>query len=81
MRAALARRTARCGRGGRNDRGQLGDGTTQQRPFPVTVAGFSGVFSGVSSIAAGTNHGVAVRQDGTVWAWVPTTWGSWATGP
>ncbi len=50
---------------GRNDYGQLGDGTDTQRLSPVNVPGLSGV----TSLAAGLVHTVALRQDGTVWAW------------
>jgi alpha-tubulin suppressor-like RCC1 family protein len=54
---------------GRNDNGRLGDGSSIDRYAPVQVKGLSGV----SAIAAGgfflSGHGVAMRQDGTVWAW------------
>jgi len=51
---------------GLNNNGQLGDGTTTQRTAPVVVSGLSGVFTAVS---AGNNHSMALRNDGTVWAW------------
>ncbi len=50
---------------GRNDRGQLGDGTTSDRLTPVQVSGLSGV----RALAAGSFHSVALKADGTVWAW------------
>ena len=50
---------------GRNDFGQLGDGTTINRSTPVQVLGLIGV----TAIAAGGDHTLAVKQDGTVWAW------------
>ena len=51
---------------GLNNAGQLGDGTTTQQMAPVAVIGLSGIFTAVS---AGNNHSLALRNDGTVWAW------------
>ncbi|HEU4510285.1 MAG TPA: S8 family serine peptidase [Pyrinomonadaceae bacterium] len=51
---------------GDNSRGQLGDGTTTNRPSPVQVAGLTNV----SQIAAGgSEFSLALKEDGTVWAW------------
>jgi alpha-tubulin suppressor-like RCC1 family protein len=50
---------------GRNDRGQLGDGTTTDRHSPVQVSGLAGI----RAVAAGSFHSVALKADGTVWAW------------
>lgn len=50
---------------GRNDRGQLGDGSDADRPMPAQVMGLSNV----RSVAAGTSHSLALLEDGTVWAW------------
>jgi RHS repeat-associated protein len=52
---------------GENVFGELGDGTTTRRPFPVRVGG-SG-FGSVIAIAAGGNHGLALKSDGSVWSW------------
>lgn len=48
-----------------NDFGQLGDGTTTDRYTPVQVQGLSGVVA----VAAGSDHSLALKSDGTLWAW------------
>jgi len=50
---------------GGNWAGQLGDGTTAQRPLPVQTAGISDV----AALASGESHSLALKSDGTVWAW------------
>ena len=52
---------------GRNNKGQLGDGTTQDRHEPRLVAGLEGVK--VVAIAAGKKHALAMTSDGSVFAW------------
>ncbi len=52
---------------GSNGTGELGDGTTTERNTPVLVKGLTG--SGVVSVAAGFGHSLALKADGTVWAW------------
>jgi alpha-tubulin suppressor-like RCC1 family protein len=69
---------------GGNEAGQLGDGTTTNHFTPVQVVGPGGVgfLTGVLAIAAGTRalegsiaHSLALRSDGTVWAWGPNEYG------
>ena len=62
---------------GLNDNGQLGDGTTINRLSPVQVLGVggSGFLTGVVQVAAGGSHSLAVKNDGTVWAWGQNTSG------
>jgi alpha-tubulin suppressor-like RCC1 family protein len=54
---------------GRNGAGQLGDDTTIDRLTPVRVTGLNDVKPDPRAIAAGLRHSLALRDDGTVWAW------------
>jgi alpha-tubulin suppressor-like RCC1 family protein len=51
---------------GNNSSGQLGDGTTTARSSPVSVVGG---FADWCEVSAGRYHSLAVRTDGTAWAW------------
>jgi len=50
---------------GRNNYGQLGDGTTTDRYTPVRVKNISGV----KDIRMGSFYGYAIRNDNIAWAW------------
>jgi len=50
---------------GRNNNGQLGDGTKTNRLTPVQVPNLSGIVA----ISAGGVHSLAIKDDGTVWSW------------
>lgn len=50
---------------GDNQYGEIGDGTMSNRYSPVAVSGFA---NGVTIIAAGLNHSLAV-QNGALYAW------------
>ena len=52
---------------GRNDAGQLGDGTEIQRDRPVLIPVLG--CSNVSHVALGEHHSAARCSDGTLWMW------------
>lgn len=68
---------------GSNYLGQLGDGTVgvaQDSPFVDTVrtqSQFVQIGSGFTAIAAGYNHALALKADGSLWAWGPMPRGNW----
>ncbi|HRU45471.1 MAG TPA: chromosome condensation regulator RCC1, partial [Spirochaetota bacterium] len=51
---------------GRNNSGQLGDGTTENRSSPVQIGGGS---TDWASVSCGGSHTVAIKSNGTLWAW------------
>ncbi|MBI3354699.1 MAG: RCC1 repeat- and reductase domain-containing protein [Nitrospirae bacterium] len=62
---------------GKNDYGQLGDGTTTHRNIPIHVSGLTSI----EAIAGGGNHTIALKNDGTVWAWGQNNdWGQLGDG-
>jgi alpha-tubulin suppressor-like RCC1 family protein len=61
---------------GRNDHGQLGDGTTTSSATPVEVVGIHGIaIRPIRSLSAGDYHNVAVSGDGNMVAWGDNTYG------
>ena len=61
---------------GKNDHGQLGDGTTTDRNSPVQV----GTDTKWVSVAGGALHTVALKSDGTLWAWGMKDYGQLGDG-
>lgn len=51
---------------GSNNAGQLGNGTTTDELRPIQIEGF---FLNTVAVAAGEAHSMALKFDGTVWAW------------
>ena len=64
---------------GRNSRGELGDGTTIQRNSPVQI-GAATNWRTVSTGGFGLPFSVAIRADGTLWAWGNNTHGQLGDG-
>jgi len=61
---------------GNNDYGQLGDGTTTNRSFPVQI----GSDTNWSAISAGERHSVGLKSDGTLWGWGKNDYGELGDG-
>ena len=62
---------------GQNLYGQLGDGTFVNKTSPVQVVGLTGV---IAVAAGGETHTLALKSDGTVWAWGPNNFGQLGDG-
>ncbi len=62
---------------GRNTYGQLGDGTTTDRHIPIQE---STAATDWDSVASGGWHTVAIKTDGTLWAWGRNTYGQLGNG-
>ncbi|MEK6968567.1 MAG: hypothetical protein AABX51_08125 [Nanoarchaeota archaeon] len=65
-------------RSNNNYRGELGDGTYTSRAIntPVQVVGLTDV----KSVAAGFEHSLALKSDGTVWSWGANYYGELGDG-
>ena len=62
---------------GRNATGQLGDGTTTNRSVPTQE---STAAADWSSVSAGSYHTIALKEDGTLWAWGDNRYGQLGDG-
>src|SRR5207253_6806354 len=63
---------------GDNGKGQLGNGAM---PFPSSVPVKVCCLGDVVAIAAGESHSLALKRDGSVWAWGGNDLGQPGTGP
>jgi alpha-tubulin suppressor-like RCC1 family protein len=67
---------------GWNPHGQLGNGTTvaHNHPLKVLDSDSSGFLARIVDIAAGEHHSLALKNDGTVWAWGDNRFGQLGIG-
>ena len=61
---------------GRNDYGQLGDGTNTNKNVPTQI----GTDTDWKLVAAGDNHTMAIKNNGTLWAWGRNNYGQLGDG-
>ena len=61
---------------GSNEHGQLGNGSTENKPAPVQI----GTDKTWVKVSAGSNHAAALKKDGTLWAWGRNTKGQLGDG-
>jgi len=66
---------------GRNNNGYLGDGTTEDRYIPVKLVDENkSELNGIISVKLGRNYILALKDDGTVWAWGKNEYGQLGDG-
>ena len=66
---------------GYNNYGQLGNNSQVNSLIPVPVVDGNNIpLTGVIAIAAGANHTLALKSDGTVWSWGYNGWGQLGIG-
>jgi alpha-tubulin suppressor-like RCC1 family protein len=75
-RACVLRRGGTAACWGQNVFGELGDGTTANRPAPVPVAGLSSL----ADLEAGFDHGCARDSGGALFCWGDNTYGELGDG-
>jgi alpha-tubulin suppressor-like RCC1 family protein len=68
----LLKPTARCGRGGMVAAGRLGQNNTITYSSPVQI----GSLTTWLKASAGYAHALALKTDGSLWAWGNNAWGN-----
>jgi len=61
---------------GINDRGQLGDGTRNDRKTPVRISGLTNIIA----VDGGEYHSIALQKDGILWTWGDNSYGQLGDG-
>jgi len=61
---------------GKNDSGQVGDGTNENKLQPTMITGYNDWLK----ISGGYNHSAGIRSDGTLWAWGNNSFGQLGDG-
>ena len=61
---------------GRNNEGQLGDGTTTNKTIPVKI----NIGTKFNQIATGPKHSLAIDEEGNLWSWGNNSWGQLGNG-
>jgi len=64
---------------GSNQYGQLGNGAFDSN-IPILVSPITGMTGGITAIAAGFFHSIALRNDSTIWAWGNNLYGQLGNG-
>lgn len=74
---AVSLQTDTTARGwGRNEYGQVGNGSTSDQCSPATVVNGSGTaITGFTSVSGGGLHSLGLKSDGTAWSWGDNTFG------
>ncbi|MGO8674153.1 MAG: PKD domain-containing protein, partial [Capsulimonadaceae bacterium] len=65
---------------GYNYCGELGDGTTTNSSVPMQVQSLTQNLTGVTTIAGGSAHTLAIQTNGTLWSWGDNQYGQLGIG-